>query len=494
MFEKVPKNERLGRVLTTFPAVLTILGCLLVFPFTTVTHQTVLAWGCVGGSGALLVLTIALYRRSDAVSGALLCGAGALLRLLHIVRFPYWRMQHDVGRFTDDRGHAAYIRWFLEHDGLPPFDGRTVWQFYHPPLHHALEGAWLRLLTACGVEGDALWEAAQMLPFAYSTAALVVFALLLREVGARGAAFRVPLAVMAVHPAFLILAGSLNNDMLSILCMMLALLWTLRWDKDPTARNIVPIALAIGLGMLAKLSAWMAAPAAAVVFLRHLVFDKDKRPLIGQFVLFGAICCPLGLFWSVRGLVRWGIPPTWIPMLSDTDKQYVGNIPIYRRLFDLSPSQFTYVYDCFTQYGQAYNEYSPLVALMKTAVFDEFLNTEKFPALAGWGEVLFWVHAALALVVTACAVRTCLTKDGRLMPKLVLAGTYLVTLGSYIGFCLSFAHVCTQSIRYATPVIYTSLLLAAMGTEKRGVLEKIVLVLAAAFTAVSWGVFAVVVR
>ena len=426
------------------------------------------AWGFVGCGFVLLAVWLYLTLRRKLPmwgSGVLWWGIGYCLRFAYILRFPYYQMQHDVNRFTSENGHAAYI-WYLFTKGyLPDMDVRTVWQFYHPPLHHTLCAAWMRLLTALGLPEAQVFEGVQLLPLCYSCLALAVFGLLLRELGLKGAAFTLPMSVMAVHPIFIILAGSINNDMLSILFMLTALLLAIRWYRTPRMRTILGLALAIGLGMMAKLSAYMTAPAVAVLFLMML-WKQRRKPLrlIGQFAAFGAVCVPLGLGWEIRNLVTWGVPLTYIPRLSEKSGQYVGNIPVLQRLFDFSPHQFTYIYDCYTQYGQAYNEYNPLIGLMKTAVFDEFLNTDRFPSLHGFGEVLFWSQillAAGALYALVWVLRHCETPL-----RAALCITYGVVLANYFVFCFTHPHTCTQSMRYATPVIYTSL--ACLGLRMQG--------------------------
>ena len=67
------------------------------------------------------------------------------------------------------------------------------------------------------------------------------------------------------------MSGVVNNDLLSVVCMIFTLLFTARWYKNQSIRNILKIALTFGLGMLSKLSAWMVAVPVAVVFTTALV-------------------------------------------------------------------------------------------------------------------------------------------------------------------------------------------------------------------------------
>lgn len=405
--------------------------------------------------GAYLIIKKKLH---DRIAVLLLMGMGFCLRLGYVLATPYYVRQHDVGTFDGDKGHAAYITYLYENLHLPDFDVREVWQFYHPPLHHSIAAAWMRLLTSCGISFEHAGECVQLLTFTYSCLCMVLFYQILRHFRLKGRALLIPLGIIAFHPTFLILAGSINNDMLSITFMLASILLTLRWYREPKLSTILKLALTIGLGMLTKLSAWMVAPAAATAFLVVLWRNRKKMlPLLRQFVLFGIICVPLGLGWGIRNLVKWGVPITYVPMLSDNSAQFVGNIPIWQRLFDFfSPKQWRYVYDCFTMYGQAYDEYNPLIGLFKTAMFDELINTEKFPAIAGFGEVLYLSQVVLVILSVIALIAVCRRRQQGIdrTEKVQLGLTYGITLISYYSFCIAFAHVCTQNIRYATPLIF----------------------------------------
>ena len=181
--------------------------------------------------------------------------------------------------------------------------------------------------------------------------------------------------------------------------------------------------------------------------------------------------------------------------MSNESEQFVGNYPTLDRLFNFSPFQFRYIYDCFTMYGQDYNEFNPLIGLMKTAVFDEYVNTTNTVHVAGFAEVLFWSQVVLAALVLFCMIRV-LVHRGDMKPamKIGLLLTYIITLGSYYSFCFTFAHTCTQSARYATPAIYVSLLFLGfwsmeMKSKASDVLRWCITGVACIFTAASAAVY-----
>lgn len=413
-----------------------------------------------GGFLALLAAALWMtYTRRLTASRVLLLmmAAGFLLRAAYILYTTVLTRQHDMGTFDNIYGHAGYIRYLYDNGHLPDFDPLSRSQHYQPPLHHALCALWMRLNTAfLGLSLNQAAESLQVLTLFYSSACMLVGYRVLRELGLKGLALLVPMAILCFHPTLILMAGSINNDILSALLMMAAALWTLRWYRAPSFGRILCIALCIGLAMMTKLSGALVAPAVAVVFLIKLIQSR-KAPsrLIGQYAAFGAAVFPLGLWWGVRNLLRFGTPITYVPMIADTDVQYIGHIPVLQRLFDFSPHQFSSIFMAWGNRNADYFEYNPTIGLLKTSLFGEFDFTSASPLMQPAAIFLFIVHLLLILLVIAAFFRVLFSRRSGLEPalKIFWAVFALVLLGSYYQFCLSYAHTCTQNIRYAVPIL-----------------------------------------
>jgi hypothetical protein len=242
---------------------------------------------------------------------------------------------------------------------------------------------------------------------------------------------------------------------------MLSILFALRWYREPTLKRILPIAFCIGFGMMTKLSAWMVAPAVAVIFL--YVFIKNIRSwtkFLGQFAVFGVICAPLGLWWQVRNLIVFDIPLTYVPYLGGESIQYVGNLSPAQRLFDFGGEQISYVYQAFLyeSYGATYTEFNPTLGLIKTALFGEGANAITnihFPQITVTGKMLFWIGTALALLCFVGFVVMMFSRRSGLdgMSRVFFGVLAITLLGSYYLFCFQFPFSCTMNIRYCTPLI-----------------------------------------
>ena len=391
----------------------------------------------------------------------LLMAAGFLIRLCYVIAVPMTSMQHDVSNLGTGKGHIGYMEYFIKNKSLPDMDVRTVYQFYHPPLHHIIAACWISIQTIMKIEYTMAFENVQLLTLFYSTLCMILSYKIFRQLNLKGIALITATAVIALCPNFYIMATSINNDILSITFMLGAILNTIYWYKDRKMKHIIFIALCIGLGMMTKLSAWMVAPPVAFIFIYAFIknmLDKDNRNFkkyFLQYVIFLVICAPLGLWWSFRNYFSHGVPFGYVLELSKTSQQYIGNIPFIQRIFDFSTYQFKDVADQFTIYGAEYNEFNPLVALFKTSMFDEGVAVRNFENISGLNTMLFWSAVIIGFIGFIAMIFAFFKKNTTLdIPmKIFIAILYGVFFISYYIFCMRFPHVCTQNIRYAVPLI-----------------------------------------
>lgn len=391
------------------------------------------------------------------------------LKLAYILYTTVHQRQHDVEKFDiNARGHAAYILYIFNNWSLPDIDVRDYWQFYHPPLHHLLAAIWLKIQSIFGIATEASYEGLQYLTLFYSSVSMYLSYRIMQELKLRRMGLIIAFAIVAFHPTFIILSGSVNNDILSLTFMLGAILNTIVWYREQTLKNIMKIALCVGLGMFTKLSVWIVAPAIAIVFLIVLIKNrKNFKSLIGQMLAFGGVCIPLGLGWSIRNYLMHKVPFTYVPKLSVTNSQYIGYYSIFERLFDFNFSQFDSVYTQFVFYAGKYFEYNPTIALFKTAMFDEIINDTYYPEIKFSGVVLFWSGVVLALLGVIAMVYILINKKSmKPIFKVFFALLFVVILGSYYIFCFEFPFTCTQNVRYVVPLIVTGAMFIGLWLTK----------------------------
>ncbi len=418
----------------------------------------------------------------------LLLTAGFLLRLCYVLYTTAATRQHDVWHFSvgdflffQNQRHAEYIEYIAANLKLPHLDPTTVGlsQLYHPPLHHLLAGLWLRLNTAFGLPYWVAVENIQLLTLFYSSAVMVIAYRILRLLKCKGLALFIPFSLVVFHPTFILMAGSVNNDLLSIALAIYALYATLRWAKNPTVKTILPIALGIGGAMMAKLSGGMVAPGVALVFLWkwwEAIKQKDGsgKKLFWQFVIFGLICVPLGLWWQVKNMVAFGVPLTYVPALTQNSGQYIGDCTLFERLVEVPPNSLQQIFIVWKNQGirATYNECNLFLALLKSSVFGEFtlfdstsqMGVHQAGVLAS--KILFYTNTALIACSLCSGIVLFFKKEQRKSPSFWLFTlVWGVLLLSYIRFCFAYPQTCTQNFRYAVPTLMAGCVWLGLGLK-----------------------------
>lgn len=389
--------------------------------------------------------------------------AGVLLRFTYVLYTSCQTRQHDVYGFGSD-GHSGYIRYLYENGHLPDFDVTTVDQFYHPPLHHIIAACWWKLLSSFGIMDIYAQSSIQALTLFYSSVCMIITYKILREFNLKGIALIIPFAIMAFHPTFVIFAGSINNDILSVTFMLLAILYSIKWYKSRTLKDIVVTALAIGLGMMTKLSAYMVCFGIGFIFLVALILDrKNFKKYIWQFAIFIIICAPLGLWWNFRNAISYNVPFLYVQRQGDgAIWQYVGDVHTVDRIFDFSKLFTEPVFDQWVgRAGGTYNEYNPMISLLKTSMFGEYISLDYFQNVPIIAEtLLFWTNVIIALISVAALIYLLVVsvKNKTLTVQLLsIVISYVLMITFYYVFCFSYPHHCTENIRYVSPVIVLGL-------------------------------------
>ena len=136
---------------------------------------------------------------------------GIILRIIYIAYTPITKRQHDM---EEEVGHLAYIETIYETGKLPE---HNKWQFYQQPLHHIISAGWLKLAEVFGIGLENAEESLQILTAIYSSVIIVISYFILKDLGIDDKLKLLVITIIAVHPTFIILSGSINNDILTIM-------------------------------------------------------------------------------------------------------------------------------------------------------------------------------------------------------------------------------------------------------------------------------------
>jgi len=397
--------------------------------------------------------------------------AGIVMRIGYMLYTPFSVRDYDVSTF-DSNGHFAYMYRLFSQGALP---SSNDYQFYHPPFQHIIQALVVKIFSFFqpNAELTPLFEAAKLVPCFASCALLWVCRSLFREAGLPKRAGAVALAIVAFHPAFYMLSSRVNNDALMLFFFMTSVLYTIRWYNRPTMNNILLIAVSIGLAMMTKLSGGMAALFTAPVFLTVLVKkwrEREAKSVIGQFAVFGAVCAPLGLWYSVRNLVLFGQPLGYVLKFANTSGLYCGDKSLVSRFLSIPLGQIINPLYCYS-----FGDYNLWLYILKSSLFGEF----SFDRNGDVAAVL--IISNLVMILASFAAMIYVMARGKEMNKFARYGFFWIWLTQMIAFFafnLQYPFGCTMDFRYMMPTAiigagYIGLALDRIG-KRTGVLPGIV--------------------
>lgn len=414
-----------------------------------------LFWLWVACGAILIVCGFTLFGKG-LLSAEYLCTLTALeaflLRFYYVFYTPWEVRQHDV---VGVGGHLEYIRFFCENGLTLPQKADLglyeFYQFYHPPLYHFISGMWMKLNILLGAAEARTLENLQILTLFYSGCIMILFYRLLRELGLKGTTLVAAFSAAAFSPTLILLSGSINNDELCLLFSLLSLLAALRWYKEPSYTGAFCSALALGAAMLCKGTAVTAVPALILIFSAKLWQErKHWKPVFCQLAVFTITALPLCLAWNLYSVISLKLPPGYVPLMSSKHPLYIGNIPLWQRLFHISPGTFFYPYLCWHP-----DEHNILLTWIKTSAFGEFrwefnrMASAVQPQLHYVASILFTGVLGTALfrsLYRAISRR----KTEETLPSFFLITTAVFTISFFIIFCLKWPHIFTQNARYTS--------------------------------------------
>lgn len=369
--------------------------------------------------------------------------SGLVLRFGYALYTPTTLRFHDLAPI-DIRatGHAGYVLNLFLTGSLPP---GNAFQYAQPPLYYALSALCMKLYQlGSGLSNPVeLFEAARLPSLLASCGALLVSWQIGRELRLQAKPMLRLLAVCAFLPNHFLLAGRANPDSLAVFFIFLIIWYALRWQREQTWRNTLVLALAFGLGMMAKMTvAVLALPVGvmmALVFYRRCVRGGEWR-FIWRLPIFLLVAGALGLWHPLRNAVLFGQPLGYVHEMSLTDPQYIGNLSLWQRLG--LPNLRTLFSPLYIDWATGTNVF---LYTAKTSVFGEF-SYDIDPLMP---TVLLATNIALILLSLAATVRAAAAalkgRDGR---WLLLVGAWLAMLGGYLYLNLRFPFCCSMDYRY----------------------------------------------
>lgn len=418
--------------------------------------------------------------------GSLILILGIVMRVGYMLYTPWYERVHDIGNMDlADSGHASYILHLFE-GKLPDSNS---YQFYHPPLFHILSAVTMHIagfLTGKS-NGAELFEVSKVVSCLASCGVLFQIRKFLKELNLKEETAAIIMAIIAFLPNFYFLAGRINNDSLVIFFMIMAIRYTYKWCKEQSCVNLIVLAAAYGCGMMTKTSCgtmavftglWM-----LVVFCKK-VKEKKWKPILLQFIVFGCISFPLGLWYQIRNLIAFGQPLNYVHKIEENSPTYIGMHSVWERFFSFGNTHF---WD--DVYNNPYGDYHLPSYLIKSSVFGEFtFNIEDIVP-----RILLLCNLLLVILSLAAMVYILVKGTYSKNVRFGLFFIWCIQMYSYLFFNVKFPHGCTMDFRYIVPTAVIGAMYIGMAgeqiKEKNDAVEKVlsgmVTVLVLAFSAAS---------
>ena len=375
---------------------------------------------------------------------------GILLRLIYIIYTPINIRQHDM---EEKVGHLAYVETIYKTGKLPEVN---TWQFYQQPLHHIISSIFLKCFMILGVGFNIAKEYLQVLTLIYSSLILIITYFILKELEIEDILKILVIMIIAVHPTFIILSGSVNNDVLMTMFLFLDLLYLIKWHKNSSFKNTFFLALFVALGAITKISSTIIAIPIIYIFINKFFedyFSKEKvkkeviKEYLLKFIIFGAISLSLGLSFSIRNIIKFNQSIFYVP--TPGRLTYCGDKNIFQRL-NIFSKEFGNVF-CDVK-----NDCNIFAYVVKCSLFGEFkiLTSKSFitERLQIITNIILILISLASLIKVMCKIE----RRNTILNMLIIF--YFTEILMFLYGCFTMPYACTMDFRYIVPTVFLGMI------------------------------------
>lgn len=444
---------------------------------------------CVAGCALLSFLYGRFTKKREGSISLLVFLNALILHFFYIAYTPVYERQHDVIGFNNGKGigQAALIEYLMNERKLPDFNPTERWGFFQPLLHHIISAVFLKLNLLTGINYGRACERIQILTFLYSMI-LIIFAFrIFTLMGLKGKGLLISEILICVHPVFILLSGSVNNDILSHMFLVMAVFYALKWFRDDDHKDLLLTALTVGLSMAAKLSGVLVSPAIAFLMAAKLYNDVRSGGNTGKrilsYVYFALLVFPIGLFFPIRNFLLFNVSPGYIPEVGEDLSGY----SLFSRIFDIRTKT---PYACMIKNGDAYDEFNVFLAFIKTSLTGEY----NYSAVNRYIDIFAWLLfvAGIILFFTAVFLFFRIFFKDDIIKDIQIRLFWVILIVTGILFMLKLAlgvpNFSSEDIRYIAWIMVGAAMLPGIYISA-GKGRKVLTVLAGLFAFASAGVY-----
>ena len=359
--------------------------------------------------------------------------------------------QNDTIAFTNGGGHLGYIWHVWAYGNLPQVDPRSMWEFSQPPLYYLLCGYWIKLSTLLGIPTIKAAENMQFISVLCVTLTTIYMDKIMVKMHLSPSKRVWGVACISLLPYFTYLSGAVNNDVLLLLFTVMSFYYAICWYQNPKLSTLVLNAVITGLLVMSKSSGALVAPAIAALFLMRFIKDKDMRGQRAlQYLLYGAISLPIGLWWNIRNMIRFDMPFLYVNEPSTDSIQYIPDYTVWERLFGFR-NQLNHLYtDLFNTSENV--DYNIVIGTLKTLTFTHSSEMMQTSLTRTFGLILFIFTIMLVVLMVAFGLIGLIKGETEKHQKIAWSVLWISYILFYLKFNLDYPFVHTIHARYLLPI------------------------------------------
>lgn len=374
-----------------------------------------------------------------------------IVQLGYIEYTPYFVRQHDSRDFINyqNGGHFGYMGYIFFNNHLPIGSPKDYWCFYNPPFFYIVSVIFIKLQNFLGTELGACLENLQFLSVTYTMIFNIYVYKILKEIGIKQS-INLLISFVGLAPGMIIMSGSLNNDILSIMLSTIAIYYTICWYKEDNLKKLIKIAFSISLAIMTKVSAALIAIAIGFVFLIKIIKEKQKiKTYIINFFIFALIALPIGLWFPIKNLVLYDIPLTYVQSVDLNNTANISEYSLKDRLFNISSRNLKTIN--VVMEGDS-RDYNILLTTIKSFIVDEYIDYENDFIMNISIKIVFYSTIALFLLFITDIIYIGINFKKINNYWILLFGLiFILTTFSYIKFCFDYPFTFTMNFRYIVP-------------------------------------------
>lgn len=405
-----------------------------------------------------IIFNIIYYFKNKKVNYKLLAFSiifiGLLVRTLYMFNTTIYERQHDV-ETLDSNGHLEYIYSLYKTNKLP---SDNLWQHYQPPLFHLTGAGWLKFSELLKLPLVKALEGIQVLTVIFSSLIMFVMYGITNKLKINNKYKLLINLFVALHPTFIILSSSINNDCLLTLFQILIVYYLIKWYQKDNWLNTILLAICTGLCVMTKLNGAIMAVPILYVFIKKFIdiIKSDKKRIlkyVSMLFIFGIISLPIGLWYQVREIVLFGSNNVPLP----GDFLYIGNYSIIDRFIKID--LLSIFKDVFCKLPGDYNLFAYIVkcSIFGEYVFDKSMSVSYSLLIINFILIILTIYFIIKYIVNK--------KDHNLICNIFVI-LYIVNIVSFYIFNIKYPYICTMDFRYIVPTLFTSIIL--LSNEVKG--------------------------